>query len=125
MNRIPVIGGAGPLGRYVVNQLVDDYEITALERPLEGYSTFFLSAADTYSPMPTLNVVRREFDVTPTLHDDALYRNNPRASIYRIDPSVAGLDGSPGRPGPRSRAGCWACRRPIPQVRPREKEDKP
>ena len=40
MNRIPVTGGAGPLGRYVVNQLVDDYEITALERPLEGYSTF-------------------------------------------------------------------------------------
>ena len=46
--------------------------------------------------MPTLNVVRREFDVTPTLHDDALYRNNPRASIYRIDPSVAAWMAAPG-----------------------------
>ena len=67
----------------------------ALERPLKGYSVFFLSAAETYSPLSTLDVVKREFGVTPTLRDAALYDDNPRASIYDIGASESGLGWRP------------------------------
>ncbi len=67
----------------------------ALECPSEAFSLMFLSAADTYSPLPTRDVVAREFGVTPPLKNATLYRDDPRASIYDIAPTAAALGWRP------------------------------
>ncbi len=56
----------------------------ALEADTGAYDVFNVAAADTYSPLPTLEVVRREFGVEPEIRDPALFDADPRASIYDI-----------------------------------------
>lgn len=56
----------------------------ALEREGTGFEAFFASAADTISPMPTLELVERRFGALPEVRDPALYEANPHAAIYDI-----------------------------------------
>ena len=49
-----------------------------------SWGVFYVGARDTYSALPTLDIVRREFGVAPDLQDTQLYDRNPRASIYDI-----------------------------------------
>lgn len=56
----------------------------ALEREGTGFEVFFVSAADTISPTPTLELVERRFGALPEVRDSALYEANPHAAIYDI-----------------------------------------
>ena len=56
----------------------------SLEAEGRAFDVHKVAAADTYSPLPTLDVVRREYAVTPEVRDAALYDGDPRASIYDI-----------------------------------------
>jgi nucleoside-diphosphate-sugar epimerase len=59
------------------------------------WDIFYVSAADTYSALSTLDVVQREFDVSPRVRDMTLYERNPRASIYDIARTKQYLDWEP------------------------------
>lgn len=67
----------------------------ALEADTGAYDVFIVAAADTYSALPTLEVVRREFAVEPEIRDSALYDADPRASIYDISRNREMLDWEP------------------------------
>ena len=67
----------------------------ALASAGRSYEAFFVTAADTFSPLPTLEVVRRDFGVDPKLADSAPYALDPRASIYDISPTQNELDWTP------------------------------
>ena len=56
----------------------------ALESDTGAFDVFNVAAADTYSPLATLEVVRREFGVEPEIRAPALYDADPHASIYDI-----------------------------------------
>ncbi len=57
---------------------------SALEADVPGFDIFYVAAADTHSALPTMEVCRRQFGVTPEIRDRALYDADPRASIYDI-----------------------------------------
>ena len=67
----------------------------ALDADTGAYDVFNVAAADTYSPLPTLEVVRREFAVEPEIRAPALYEADPRASIYDISRNREILDWEP------------------------------
>ena len=67
----------------------------ALEAEGRSFDIYNVAAADTYSPLPTLEVVGREFAVSPELRDAALYDADPRASIYDISPTRDELGWAP------------------------------
>ncbi len=48
------------------------------------YDVFFISARETFSPIPTLEYVQRVYGVEPTVRNAALYRKTPRASPFDI-----------------------------------------
>jgi len=56
----------------------------ALEAQVTEFEIFNVTAADTYSALDTLDVVRREFGSAPEVRDPDLYAHDPRASIYDI-----------------------------------------
>jgi nucleoside-diphosphate-sugar epimerase len=56
----------------------------ALEAEGRFHAVYNVAAADTYSPLQTLEVVDREFGVRPEIRDAELYAHDPRASIYDI-----------------------------------------
>jgi UDP-glucose 4-epimerase len=67
----------------------------ALEAEGRSFDVYNVAAADTYSPRPTLDVVQREFDVSPEVRDAALYERDPRASIYDISRTREELNWEP------------------------------
>ncbi len=67
----------------------------ALEADGRPFDVFNVAAADTYSSLATLDVVQREFGVTPELREPELYETDPRASIYDISPAREELGWEP------------------------------
>jgi nucleoside-diphosphate-sugar epimerase len=55
------------------------------------FEIFFVSAADTLSPVPTLELVERRFGHMPRLTDPTLYERSPWAPIYDIGPTASAL----------------------------------
>lgn len=49
-----------------------------------AYEVFFISAADTLSPQPTLELVKRFYGKLPQVRNPELYRQNPNAAIFDI-----------------------------------------
>ncbi len=56
----------------------------ALEAEVPEFDIFHVVAADTYSDLDTIEVVRREFGNDPEIRAPELYAIEPRASIYDI-----------------------------------------
>jgi nucleoside-diphosphate-sugar epimerase len=56
----------------------------ALAHESAGFEVFFVSAADTISPTPTLDLVANRFGALPEVRNPALYEDNPHAAIYDI-----------------------------------------
>ncbi len=56
----------------------------ALEHDGEPFDVFFVSAADTLSPRPTLELVEARFGAPPEVRKPALYEAHPHAAIYDI-----------------------------------------
>ena len=56
----------------------------ALEAEVPEFDIFHVVAADTYSALDTIEVVRREFGNDPEIRAPGLYATDPRASIYDI-----------------------------------------
>jgi nucleoside-diphosphate-sugar epimerase len=56
----------------------------ALETDTGAYDVFYVSAADSFTALPTRELVRREFGIEPEIRDRALYESDPRASVYDI-----------------------------------------
>ena len=67
----------------------------ALEREGPPFDTFFVSAADTLSPRPTLELVEHRFGHVPELKRPELYAENPHAAIYDIAHARAALGYEP------------------------------
>lgn len=59
------------------------------------YETFFVSAADTLSPLPTLERVAALFGALPEIRKPALYRDNPCAAVFDQDRALTRLGFSP------------------------------
>jgi nucleoside-diphosphate-sugar epimerase len=55
-----------------------------LEAEVPEFDIFHVVAADTYSELDTIEVVRREFGNNPEMRAPELYASDPRASIYDI-----------------------------------------
>lgn len=56
----------------------------ALDAAGRSFNIYNVAAADNYSLLPTREVVRREFAVSPEMRGAGLYDADPRASIYEI-----------------------------------------
>lgn len=67
---------------YVTAQDVARGFRAALETDGLRYGAFFLSAADTCRPEPTLEWYRERFGELPEIRNPRLYRTDPRASVF-------------------------------------------
>lgn len=67
----------------------------AVTCPEPGFGPYFVAATDNHTHLPTLDLVAREFGVTPPLRDAARFADDPRASIYDIGPTTAALGWTP------------------------------
>ena len=56
---------------------------------------YFVTAADTMSPMGTLDVVKRGFGVEPQVQRPEIYDDDPRASVFDIDATRQALGWEP------------------------------
>lgn len=56
----------------------------ALELPRVGYEAFLIGAADTLSPVPSLELVHRAFGALPEIRRPEWFAANPHASLYDI-----------------------------------------
>lgn len=57
----------------------------ALEADIGQFGIFNVMAPDTYSALPTLEVLRREYAAEVEVRDPARYAGNSRSTIYEID----------------------------------------
>lgn len=82
--------GAEPVSRnlwaYVEPADVAQAVRLALELPLPrgGYEAFLVGAADTLSPVPSLELVRRAFGTLPEIRKPEWFAERPHASLYDI-----------------------------------------
>lgn len=67
----------------------------ALEADGVNGGPYFVTAADTMSPMRTLDLVKREFGVEPRLQRPEIYHHDPRASVFDIDATRRALGWAP------------------------------
>ncbi len=56
----------------------------ALDAETGPFDAFFVTARDSFSPLPTVDAVRRSFGVDPEIRDPGLYARDPRAALYDI-----------------------------------------
>jgi len=54
----------------------------ALEADVDEFDSFYVTADDTFSPAPTLEVVNRQYGTMPAVQDADRFANNPRASAF-------------------------------------------
>jgi len=64
-----------------------------LDRP--GFDAFYLSAADTFAPEPTLDFLTRVYGSLPEIRKPEIYRSNPFASMWDIAHARAVLGFAP------------------------------
>jgi len=66
-------------------------------KPGDGswFETFFVTARDTFLPIPTLEALRRHFDPLPEVRDPAYFQENPYASVFDIRKAERLLQWSP------------------------------
>ncbi len=57
----------------------------ALDAPVDGFASAYLSAPDTFSPEPTLDFVRRIHGFVPEVRDPGLYERNPYAALWSLE----------------------------------------
>jgi UDP-glucose 4-epimerase len=67
----------------------------ALEADHIPWGIFYVASTDTYSALPTLDVVKREFGVVPVLKDPDRYVGDSRASIYDTSETTKSLGWKP------------------------------
>jgi nucleoside-diphosphate-sugar epimerase len=109
MERVLVTGGAGLLGRYVLDELEGKYHVLsydlgppggglcwhhidprdvarafrlALESSYRGFDRFYLSAPSTLHPAPTLQLIKDFFGDSPRRIDRQRYTRLPYAPMF-------------------------------------------
>ena len=67
----------------------------ALEAEYSGCGPYFVAAAETMSPMATLDLVTREFGIKPQVQRPEIYAEDPRASVFDIEATHRALGWRP------------------------------
>lgn len=67
----------------------------ALEADHIPWGIFFVASTGTYSALPTLDVVEREFGVMPEIRDPECYADDSKASIYDTSETTKSLGWKP------------------------------
>ncbi len=67
----------------------------ALEAETEPYEVFWASAADTYAPQPTLELMRELYGSLPEIVRPRLYQDDPRAAVFDITAARERLEWEP------------------------------
>ena len=67
----------------------------ALEAEGAGCGPYFVSAAETMSPLATLALVEREFGIAPKLQRPEIFAEDPRASVFDIEATQRALGWRP------------------------------
>jgi UDP-glucose 4-epimerase len=57
----------------------------AIEADIDRFGIFNVMAPDTYSALPTLEVLRREYGAAPDIRDNRRFTPDSRSTIYEID----------------------------------------
>ena len=57
----------------------------AIEARIDRFEIFNVMAPDTYSALPTLDVLKREFGAVPEIRDKSRFKQGSRSTIYEID----------------------------------------
>lgn len=57
----------------------------AIEAEIDRFEIFNVMAPGTYSALPTLDVLKREYDAEPDIRDNERFKPDSRATIYEID----------------------------------------
>jgi nucleoside-diphosphate-sugar epimerase len=60
-----------------------------------AFDSFFVVAADTFEPLPTMDYVRRQYGALPEIRKPSLYELNPRAGLLDISRAGQRLGWSP------------------------------
>jgi nucleoside-diphosphate-sugar epimerase len=61
----------------------------------DAFDSFFIAAADTFEPLPTMDYVRRRYDALPEIRKPSLYELNLRAGLLDISRARERLGWSP------------------------------
>lgn len=80
----PNPAGGGPAWHYVDPRDAARAFRLALEVKKTRFATYFISAASTMAPEPTLDRMQRYLGQKPTVRRPELYRNNPFAPLYDL-----------------------------------------
>lgn len=83
----PSSAGGGPCWHYVDPRDAARAFRLALEMPWRGFERFFLSAANTLAPEPTLERFARLTGRAPVVRDPEIYARNPFAPLYDLAPA--------------------------------------
>jgi nucleoside-diphosphate-sugar epimerase len=88
--RGPMAGGPSAAGGGAVWHHIDPRDAAraialALTMEYRGFESFFLSAATTLAPEPTLERLARVLGRLPEIRDPDLYRRQPFAPLYDLD----------------------------------------
>ncbi len=81
---VPRGAGGGPWCHYVEPADVAQAFWLALELREVSFDAFFISAASTYAPEPTLDFVERFFGKLPEVRKPDVYRNNAYAPLFDL-----------------------------------------
>ena len=80
----PSAAGGGPVWHHVDPRDAAHAFRLALEIPYSGFEAFFISAAKTLAPEPTLDRLRRALGYLPDIRDPELYKRHPFAPLYDL-----------------------------------------
>jgi nucleoside-diphosphate-sugar epimerase len=94
--RGPAVGGPSSAGGGAAWHYVDPRDVArafrlALEAGTTGFDAFFISAANTLAPEPTLDRLRGRMGRLPEIRDRDLYARNPYAPLYDLIHAREGL----------------------------------
>lgn len=67
----------------------------AIEAEIDHFEIFNVMASDTYSALPTLDVLKREYGAEPEIRDKERFKPDSRSTIYEIDRTREVLGWSP------------------------------
>ena len=91
--------GHEPVGSNRSYVLPDDvasaFHLALTVEDLGAFDSFFVTAADTFEPLPTMDYVRRRYGALPEIRKPSLYERNPRAGLFDISKARERLGWSP------------------------------